>query len=354
MKGFLVDSTNNQLVAIQYLRGVAALMVVIHHARNPHEWLYNPISSYGAFAWGVDIFFVISGFIMFIAARKETAIDFVGKRIIRVVPLYWMATILLLLLNERKEVLFIDSEQLSQIVKSLLFIPHFNLSKPEQIWPYLVPGWTLNYEMFFYLIFAVGLILKKPLLITSLIICTFLTAGVIFDVKSAILQAYTNPILFEFLTGLMIGWAYHRKILNRRSPAIITFAFLMLFLIPFMSFEEYQIVFRIIASTAIVAGAVLLGPKISNIKTLKLLGDASYSIYLTHAVVSLRLAGAVWARLPIDGLQQFIGWILTALLLSIIVGVLVHLYVEKPTLKALRKLWSRRDNIAESRDTKNV
>lgn len=336
-----MDRTNNQLIAIQYLRGLAALMVVFHHARNPHNWLFNPISSYGAFAWGVDIFFVISGFIMFIAARNETPGDFAVKRVIRVVPLYWMATLFLLLLNERREVLLLDSEQLAHIVKSLLFIPHFNLAKPEQIWPYLIPGWTLNYEMFFYLIFAIGLITKKPLVIASLIISTFLVIGMTMNFESAVMQAYTDPILFEFLTGLLIGWMYKNKRLQFKRPEVVFLAFLVLFLIPVLNFEEYEIVLRIMASTLIVAGAILLGPKIPNIKSLKLLGDASYSIYLTHAVVSLRYSRQIWRELPVDGVLQFVGWTLTALSVSIVVGIVVHLYIEKPTLKLLRKQWDR-------------
>ncbi|QDG34558.1 acyltransferase [Alteromonas mediterranea] len=346
-----MDRTNNQLIAIQYLRGLAALMVVFHHARNPHDWLYNPISSYGAFAWGVDIFFVISGFIIFIAARNETPVDFAVKRVIRVVPLYWMATIFLLLLNEKRELLLISSEQIEQIVKSLLFVPQFNLTKPAQIWPYLIPGWTLNYEMFFYLIFAIGLIFRKPILVASLVICTLLVAGVTINFESALMQAYTDPILFEFLTGLLIGWIYKNKRLQFKRPEIVLLAFLMLFLIPVLNFEEYEIVLRIIASTSIVAGAILLGPKIPNIESLKLLGDASYSIYLTHAVVSLRFSKKIWRDLPLDGLPQFIGWIITALLVSIIVGVVVHLYIERPMLKFLRKLW---DNIRKSTLDKGI
>ncbi|MBK8210680.1 MAG: acyltransferase [Rhodospirillales bacterium] len=85
---------STQIVSIQYLRAVAALLVVFQHTREQIP-LYDDFLTFSAGGSGVDLFFVISGFVMCITATHSTASDFMAKRIIRVVPLYWFFTILL-------------------------------------------------------------------------------------------------------------------------------------------------------------------------------------------------------------------------------------------------------------------
>jgi exopolysaccharide production protein ExoZ len=85
----------------------------------------------------------------------------------------------------------------------------------------------------------------------------------------------------------------------------------------------------------IIAGAASLEGRMPTIRLLRLLGDASYSTYLTHGVI-IGLAGKLWAKAPVEGWTQFIGWVACCLLASAIVGVVVHKYLEKPMLKWLR------------------
>ena len=92
-------SDRERFESIQYLRAFAALAVVFHHARNPHSWLYPGLAGVGLGQSGVDLFFVISGFIMYVAARKLSVNEFVGRRLVRIVPLYWVATLLFVLLT---------------------------------------------------------------------------------------------------------------------------------------------------------------------------------------------------------------------------------------------------------------
>jgi exopolysaccharide production protein ExoZ len=84
----------NRYASIQYLRAFAVLLVIFHHARNPKPWLHNALQSYTSGEAGVDIFFLISGFIMFTAARNEHYSDFLKRRVIRIMPMYWLATML--------------------------------------------------------------------------------------------------------------------------------------------------------------------------------------------------------------------------------------------------------------------
>src|SRR5229473_1548571 len=152
-------SKDGQLVIrpIQYLRAIAALMVVWHHSliQVPGVAQFIALPEFGPS--GVDIFFVISGFIMLVitAGKEVTPAEFIRQRVIRVVPLYWLTTLLMLGCAVVVPTAF-KTLQFSPaaVAKSLLFVPYDSLSFPGHAWPVLVPGWTLNYEMFFYGLFA--------------------------------------------------------------------------------------------------------------------------------------------------------------------------------------------------------
>lgn len=334
-----MSSDKDQLISIQYLRAFAALMVVVHHARNGRDWLFNPIEHYGAFAWGVDIFFVISGFIMYVAAKNENPLDFIGRRIIRVVPLYWFATLFLLALNTKLRYWLYDSEFIVHLVKSFLFIPQYSLLMPDQLWPYLIPGWTLNYEMIFYFVFFLGLITRRTLLVLSLAITGIFVGGLFIDSHNAIIRAYSDPVILEFLCGVWVGYAYLKGYFRRNLSYLLFVGFIVLFALPFLKDKTFVMAGRIVCATMIIAGTVSLGKKTSYNKLLNIFGDASYSIYLTHTVVSMRWSVQLWKGVPVDGWLQFIGWVFLTLIISSVVGILVYLYLEKPVLRWLRKKW---------------
>lgn len=351
-----MSSGKNQLLAIQYLRAIAALMVVAHHARGDTQaWLFNPLEAYPALAWGVDIFFVISGFIMYVAARNDAPIDFLGKRLIRIAPLYWLSTLAAFVVVTRFQVWKIDAATVEHLIKSILFIPHYNPTAPDQIWPYLVPGWTLNYEMFFYGIFFLALMVRRTLLLPTLTLSALFLVGLSVDTQNAAVRSYTDPILLEFLAGAWIGYVYTKGWLHKYCSPLMVAGLILLFALPLVANDQATIAGRIIASAMIIVGAASLGAKTPNWKLLKLLGDASYAIYLTHAVISLRLSLNLWSLIPISGYPQFIGSMITALALSAAIGVAVHLYFEKPLTHWLRTQWAlRARKTPTERDTKHA
>ena len=107
---------------------------------------------------GVDVFFVISGFIMWmVTAEPVGPAQFLWHRVVRIVPLYWIAT--LIMAAHR-------SSSVSDTVNSLLFWPYRDAN--DELWPVLVQGWTLNFEMFFYLLFAAALIIPRRFQLLSL------------------------------------------------------------------------------------------------------------------------------------------------------------------------------------------
>jgi exopolysaccharide production protein ExoZ len=329
-----------ELLSIQYLRAVAGLMVVLHHARNHKPWLFNPLEGYGAFAWGVDIFFVISGFIMYVADRNENPFDFLRKRAIRVIPLYWCATIALFLINTGFDVFSSETAQWLHVLKSLAFIPHYNLSNPDIIFPYLIPGWALNYIMLFYFIFFVALISGRIIYLTSAAMAGLILTGFLFEFNGPVMISYTNPIILEFLIGVWIASMYLRGYLHKRTKWLLPVGFICLLLLPVV-IGQFPLIYgyaKIVFSSMVIAGAVSL-VRTPKSQFGKLLGDASYSIYITHTVISLTVAGKLWYRVPVEGWIQFVGWVVVSLCISTAVGVFVYLYFEKPMFKWLRNRW---------------
>lgn len=322
--------------SIQYLRAIAALMVVLHHARNPMPGLFNPLEHYMGFAWGVDIFFVISGFIMYAVAIDERPNDFLIRRLIRIVPLYWGSTVALLLINEKLGIFSISPELLTHIAKSLAFIPHYSFSHDGHIYPYLVPGWTLSYEMLFYLIFFIGLLLNRVMLTLFATIVPLVFCGLLQTDDGSVLQTFTRPILLEFLLGVVIASAYLKGYLRTSAGWLLPIGFVGLMSLPMVK-ECFPLIWGKIAfSSIIVTGAVALSSVTPISSTWHLLGDASYSIYLTHIFLSLRIARKIFVAIPVDGWLQFLLWVSLSLCISAIVGVIIYILIERPMLRWLR------------------
>lgn len=316
-------------ISVQYLRAVAALMVVLHHARSPKPWLFNPLEEFNGGTAGVDIFFVISGFIMFTAARGEQVGTFLWRRLVRVAPLYWIATLLMLALALRGgEAL--TPERWIALWKSLLFIPHFSVDFPDQIYPYFIPGWTLNYEMFFYALFAIGIAVGRPLVATACIIGSLVALGLAIQPEdSAVGVTYTNLLLLDFLAGVFIGYLHAKR--GIRSLGIL----LPLGFIVILSVGE-NVILRGLAASAILVGALSLERSMPRLDLLKSLGDASYAIYLFHVPAMLAVS-AVIKRLPLSqGWLQFGLMIAATMIASMLVGLVVRRFVEYPLLRKLR------------------
>jgi exopolysaccharide production protein ExoZ len=318
-----------KLQSIQYLRAVAALMVVIHHARNPRPGLFDPLAGYNALQTGVDIFFVISGFIMFTAARDERPLDFLRRRVVRVAPLYWLATLITLPFVMANHGLHLDGSLLVRLAKSFLFIPSFSPEHPGEVWPVLVVGWTLNYEMFFYAVFALGLARCLPLVVAPILL-SLVALGLIFPSTNPLWTSYTSPQLLEFLAG--VGLAAARERLEVRGLwLLIPVGFAGLLAHP-AGFAGGLVCGA--AAVMIVAGAASLDLRgaAPDLPWLRLLGDASYSIYLFQ-VVAIGVTAAVVMRLPIGGEARFGFLILGCTTASVGLGLLTHVCLERPLLR---------------------
>lgn len=275
---------------IQYLRGIAAMMVVWHHAVWQVEatWTFIRTPPWGAY--GVDLFFAISGFIMLVTTwdKPITPMEFMRHRIQRIVPLYWTATLLMVAIAILAPALFktLKFDAVS-ILKSLFFVPYESLAQPGKIYPLLVPGWTLNYEMFFYALFAATLFVERQGRLPAMlaVMAILVTIGIVAEPNLGIWQVYTSPRLLEFAAGMVLG----RLWVMKKHPR-----------------------------------------KDGGIPLLLALGDASYSIYLTH-IFTLGALRVVWVRLvPTATMASSIALMVVSLMVSAAAGWLCYKAVEKP------------------------
>jgi exopolysaccharide production protein ExoZ len=319
------------IVSIQYLRAFAALLVVLHHARNPQLWLYNPMADNVFAARGVDIFFVISGFIMYTAARDEPVATFAWRRFWRVIPLYWLATLTWVGIGLALGTGF----SRLNVARSLALIPFKNPSFEGHIWPVLVPGWTLMYEMFFYAIFALALISGRLVGATTAIVLGLVAVGLLFSPTGAAGVTYTSPLMIEFVVGIWLGVAFRRL----RFPVLWPLLPAGIVALPFADLAKfYAMPPGLIPAALIVAGALALEQRIQvpRIATGKLLGDASYSIYLFHTIIKIGSDKFVEA-LPLAGPVQFAAMITVTMVGTTLGGIAVYRWIERPLIAAGRR-----------------
>ncbi len=329
------------ILPIQYLRGVAALMVVWHHARTQLPGL-EALFPWGFGTSGVDLFFVISGFIMVVTTADSDVgpWQFLRRRVIRVVPLYWLLTLAMVAAAMVAPSLFKTLKvSPTTLLQSLLFIPHFSQSFPNSVWPLLVPGWTLNFEMFFYAIFGGSLLLPARGRLAALSLFFLALAGIglaLGPFNSAAAQTYTHPMLLEFAAGALIGawWlGDHPRLPFVASLLFMTVGAATLVLRGHEPLGDFT---QIIGAALAVMGALDVRLGAWRNRLLQALGDSSYSLYLTH-LFALGVMRVAWAKLVPTAPTLFTGsaFMLTSLLGCAAVGWLSYRWIETPLLLRL-------------------
>jgi exopolysaccharide production protein ExoZ len=331
-----VAADTDLIRSIQYLRAVAALTVVWVHARFVIPGIADQLGEPYLGGSGVDLFFVISGFIMVVTTARDdlTPQKFFMLRVIRVVPLYWVATLALIAWEAGGG--FAPFE-ISSIAKSLLFIPFSWLGDAKGLWPILANGWTLNYEMFFYALFALSLAAPRRVRFPALglTLGSLVVIGRVFGpFASPLASFYSSPLLLEFAAGMILAHGWLRDGWRSGLP-------LSLFLIVF----GFYCMGSLHSRSMIMGGAFLvvsgcLNPRICAIQNRPLLelGNASYSIYLIHQFVLEALAWS-WTRMfPRITWVSSASFAALALVLCAVVGCLCYRFIEQPMTSQLRKL----------------
>lgn len=330
------------LVSLQYLRAIAALAVVLVHAVERREGQFE------LGHMGVDIFFVLSGFVMWLIAERapRSPQKFVIDRIGRIAPTYWLATGFVLLLWVAGIRAGLDQVDLAHTIKSFLFVPSEYPGK-EKIYPLVIPGWTLNYEMFFYAIFAVALFAKGKLRLAILTcaIVALVVAGQVFKPADPIGRTYTDPLMLEFLAGVWLGVLYTSRI---NIPVAVSLALLgagTVLAVVFVGVapDMHRVLKAGFPAIAIVAGVALYEREreVPPMPWLLLVGDASYAIYLWHFPTN-----PIW-----DHLSQAVGappWLAVTFMIAggVSFGIAAHLLIEKPSQNWLKNHRRRAREVA--------
>ena len=349
---------SGQLAGIQMLRGLAALIVVLHHSwLAVTQALPHPVGQVarrliGLGAAGVDVFFVISGLIMIHTGhlslgRPGAAADFLARRAIRIVPLYWLLSCALLvpwmagLLLRRTRLTAID------IACSFLFAPCVH---PHGVYgtthPLLDPGWTLSYEWYFYLVFCVLLAvgsLRVLLIGIPLLFCGVLALASQSPPGNTVTDFLSDPLVFEFCFGLGIGGLF---LAGYRPPPALGAALMAggagLLLASCLAPAGARALGWGIPAALIVLGALAI-PKPGSWFGVALvgLGDSSYALYLSHGLLMIAFSG--WLEHSRPTRLTPLQWlpVLLVCAASIAIAVLLHQRVEKPLTTTLKATYDR-------------
>lgn len=341
-----------KLYSIQAARALAAFMVVAFHGlRIQDKYLQSSNllpAALEAGQTGVDLFFVISGFIMVLVSKHSkpaSVADFLAKRLLRIYPTYWVYFGALALVFILAPGMINSSSSAGvDLLSSFLLLPSESL-------PILLVAWSLTHELWFYLVFA-GILCAPPKL---RVYCLLLWAALIvcskhFELPGPFFRVITHNFTIEFIIGAGSGYAFlHLKKLQIASYSYILPIGLACFLLWFgftgVLGSHVNVIQDIPISRALYVGggyALMItsfaliesSGKLKTRSILKALGDASYSIYLSHILI-LSILGRAWLSImgPEDqpAILEALFWVLT-FSASAISGYIAYILIERPLL----------------------
>ena len=304
---------------------------------------------------GVDVFFVLSGYIIWTSTLRTptTVAGFLRRRFLRVAPLYWLLTSAAALTALAVPSLLRSTRfQPGHYLASLFFVPWPNPASSGSVddimTPVIVPGWTLNFEMAFYLLFSVALFCRPRFRAPAVgLVFALAVAGVgAFGRWSPAIRFYDPLLLLEFLCGVALGSLDARgfKLPTAAAWAALTAGLVALAGLDSVALPVHRIVSAGLPSILIVAAAVSIerAGRWPRWPRLAALGDASFSLYLIHGFV---LAGLriVFERTFVHLTTAAAAWgsVLVALALSCCAGLACHRFVEVPLGRALNRAADR-------------
>ena len=350
----LNTNIKKELKLIQLLRCVACLLVVMFHISGNYSNTYLKSFLGNSFKFGgagVDIFFVLSGFIITYSNRnyllkKSNAIQFLKKRIIRIFPIYWVILSFFLLIQLALPSFYQTHYIISipNLLKTYLLLPNHNMINGV--------SWTLTNELFFYLIFTIAFIIpnKKYLLSLLFIYLAFLTISPMFNFVNSNTDYNKNlhlfPMNIEFLLGIVIVLLVDR--FHKKYCLPFLFVGICLFIVSALFTNSSHILFPSAYNRVVLFGLPSFLIILSLVKYelthdiiipklfLKL-GDASYSIYLFH----LPLVAAFFKitfKLHVTNTYTIFILICGLLVAICYLGIILFKKVETPLIKWLNSV----------------
>jgi exopolysaccharide production protein ExoZ len=342
-----------KFTGIQMLRFAAAMLVAVMHitqAVSMHLSGQGPGQYWAQGSVGVDIFFVISGFVMGITTppsgpswreRAQQTWQFLQRRLIRVLPLYWFYTVLkVALLTAVPALALRTSLDGAHLAASLLFVPW--PSPWGRMEPVLPVGWTLNFEMLFYALFALAVLLRLPRLASCLGLLGLLVLAAHAYEGSPLLSFWGSSIVLEFVLGVALARLHQRRLPVTPEAGLLALCLglLWIFALPWTAQDDRLLSWGL-GAALVVAGVLWLEPwaaRVPGAASLAFLGDASYSLYLSHTFVvpaGARAAAELGWTQPLA-----VGLLLAAAV--VLAGCLSYVMLERPMTHSLARRLMRR------------
>lgn len=340
------ESKSRYLDSLQLFRGIAALMVVTHHAvgsLNYYHHINNPfldgVGKFGKF--GVDFFFILSGFIISYASfhkynNPNAFQNYIKNRVIRIYIPYLPIGIAMYILYAYFP-LFSNSTREISLFTTLTLFPSGN--------PALSVAWTLTFELFFYFVFSISFFSRKAwnyfVLFWALAILLFNYTSLqnIAIIQSPILNVFLSPYNIEFILGYLLSLIIIHNIKIKTRYLFVIFTFLFFLFLGIQNLKYITIVFYLNYLFSSMAFLILyfvisrFTKKIKGNSIMMLVGNASYSIYLIHNPLQMLI---LRTYPKINSLPSLILSLVLVLFLSSIFGYLYYLTFEKKCMNFIK------------------
>lgn len=346
--------------SLQGSRGVAAIFVVLFHlgltiSLDKYfgiDGFSIPFLFGGA---GVEYFFVLSGFIIYSAhaqdiSQPQKIFSYIKKRVIRIYPAYWivfLAVLLLFFITGRDK----SSSKFDEMIllKALFLVPQEKTWEGGTSSPIIDVAWTLQYEMFFYVLFAAIILNRWLFLFLAAILCLACTILKLPTDTSLLLKFFTEKWILLFFMGMLVAFVCKDNIFSKSHFRIFLIIGVLIFSLlsfdtiikrNFLSFDK-TIPYGI-SSALIIMGLVGLerfGQPLLSSNWMKSLGDSSYALYLIHyPVISILCKIAMVVGLDKLGVYGAIISYVIIFSVCILLSIYFHLYIEKPIAWFFKKL----------------
>jgi peptidoglycan/LPS O-acetylase OafA/YrhL len=339
-----------EILPIQFLRAGAALAVAVMHYQMDAQraGLSDGLPFFFRMGnAGVDVFFVISGFVMVYSSQAlfgttRGPFKFFLRRVARIVPIYWIITSIYIAMAVAIPA-FGKGYSPSSIAGSCLFIPVERVSGVVE--PVVGQGWTLNYEMLFYAIFAIAIVARPRIAVAAvaLALAVLVVAGRIFTLPLPF-SFWASDIVLEFVFGAALGLLRGLRIPKAAGWVLIAGG-VALTVIVTQALDYVSgprcILFGLPAAL-IVAGASFpdFSPNRRRWAALTLLGSASYALYLSHSFANraVLIVATAFGLKPASAPYLYLS---AAILGAVALAVALHLLIERPINTSLKRLVRR-------------
>ncbi len=329
------------ILSIQYLRGIAALFVVLYHIAFKDQQYSLGNFGFEIGEMGVDIFFVISGFVMYyVSIRKSNTLrsvyEFLKRRALRILPLYWIVTtvaLVIYLVSPENVNRFTGS---TDILNSYTLFPSFTR--------YLIPvGWSLSYELYFYLLFCVALLFSRyraAVISVLLLVPAMIGLYYSFPPIEALRAFLTSSFLLEFFYGILAAVIFLNPPKQKRVLGVV--AFILFVILIGLYFRGYQSGIRGVdiglPAMMLVVSIVMFEEFFGEypIKWLGFLGDISYSLYLAH-LLALGAAALLYRKIAIHTYWSESVFLAVMLASSLLLGAATYRWIERSLMLYFKK-----------------